>query len=237
MPQENTNNDGLSEPAKSEESKKANPTEQTDGAGELKTAPATEYQLDQKKPSKAKRGKGRKNNKKTDSSHSSSKPRRIHSWELNETGEAALAILRARDPEKPLKDLISAALALAVGILQATRIIQFAVPNSGDLIRVQGEVAKLERILKRFREDLIAIQKDPETAVEIATLADCLETQLTATAELRARMAKLGRVPSVLKPENLEGLWSLKAYLEDAHHAVDEPMFAFALKLLAPYLP
>ncbi|MEI6608054.1 MAG: hypothetical protein WCP35_22350, partial [Verrucomicrobiota bacterium] len=189
---------------------------------------------------KQKKSKKSKKHRKQTAPRDPSTSRKVTSWSLNETGQAALEILRASFPDKNLTELVSEALALAVGKIQAVPNIRFETLNSGDLIRVRGATATLDRNLKKFRGDLLAIQKDPDNAEDIASLADCLEAQLAATVELRATLAKLAMVPHALHQDNLEHLISLRAYLEDARKAAaddEKPVFDLALTLLKPFLP
>lgn len=215
--------EGRSEPAKSEQSANLQPGE------------AASKQTDKPK----KRGK-RKNQTPLRARREPSTSRTVTSWSLNDTGQAALEILRASFPDKNLCELVSEALALAVGKIQAAPNIRFETLNSGDLIRVQGATAKLERILKAFRSDLIAVQKDPEDAETIASLAEKLETQLAAIGELREKLAKLGMVPAALSPANLTTAADLKVSLKAwRKNAADDekPVFDLALTLLKPFLP
>jgi hypothetical protein len=222
------NKDGNSEPVKSEVEDAT-----------LNANPQIE-ELQAESPKKQKKSKKSKKHRKQTAPRDPSTSRKVTSWSLNDIGQAALEILRAEFPNKKLIDLVSDALALAVGTIQAAPNIRFETLNSGDLIRVQGATAKLERILKAFRSDLIAVQKDPEDAETIASLAEKLETQLAAIGELREKLAKFGMVPAALSPANLTTAADLKVSLKAwRKNAADDekPVFDLALTLLKPFLP
>ena len=222
------NKDGKSEPVKSEVEDAT-----------LNANPSIE-ELQPESPKKQKKSKKSKKHRKQTAPRDPSTSRKVTSWSLNETGQAALEILRASFPDKNLTELVSEALALAVGKIQAVPNIRFETLNSGDLIRVQGAIATLDRNLKKFRGDLLAIQKDPDNAEDIASLADCLEVQLAATVELRATLAKLAIVPGALSPANLKTAADLKASLKAWRKTAaddEKPVFDLALTLLKPYLP
>jgi hypothetical protein len=178
--------------------------------------------------------------RKTRSSERTAEDTKVNSIRLTVEGEAALLVLKTLHPKKTKIDLISDALQVAARMIAAPPVIRFATLDGGELVRVQGAIAKSELILGSFRKDLIQIEKKSDSFEQLAVLVTKTEMEIAGNVQLRERLEKLSMLPETLTPENLGLLRDLQKFLqlwEKDVSADESPLLGIALKLLTPYLP